>query len=251
MPRGLAFWIGTKIVAAGLCVAGYKLAAIALYLSFDPWFLWQILVPAAEGFGPIAARFSTKRREVWLTIDDGPDPLTTPRVLELLDHYKARATFFVIGENVRRHPELAVEIARRGHALANHTDTHPSATFWAAGSARIILEIDRCNSALESAGLKSAVYFRAPVGIKTLFIHPVLAERGMAFVAWSARGYDSVADESTATRRILGGLKPGAIVLLHEGRGDLSRVGVIERVLQGLDKAGFSTALPDRVCLIN
>jgi len=242
--------MGTKLAAAALFWTGHRWAAIPVYFSFDPWFLWQILIPTASGFGPIATRFRTLQREVWLTIDDGPDPLTTPRVLTLLDEYKARATFFVIGENVRRHPELAAEIARRGHTLANHTQTHPAASFWAAGPARIRREIDACNAALEAAGLPAASYFRAPVGIKTVFIHPVLARRGMDFIAWSARGYDSIVDKATATRWILQHLQPGAIVLLHEGRSDLSRIAVLEGVLKGISEAGFSTTIPERASLL-
>lgn len=250
LPRGVILWLGSKLMGLGLMLAGHSLLAILVYLSLDPWFLWQILRPTAGGFGRVAARFHTLKREIWLTIDDGPDPLTTPRVLKLLDDYNARATFFVIGENVRRHPELAAEIMRRGHTLANHTQTHPAASFWGAGPRRVALEIDGCNAALEGAGLPRASYFRAPVGIKTVFIHPALASRGMTLVAWSARGYDSVVAEQTATRRILRGLKPGAIVLLHEGRSDLSRVDVVERVLKGMRDAGFSTVIPDLNTLI-
>lgn len=242
---GLGCWLGTKVVAVALYLAGQVHAALWAYFFLDPWFLWQIIIPSAGGFGPITTRFKTTRREVWLTIDDGPDPITTPQVLALLDRYQARATFFVIGENIERHPQLANEMVRRGHTLANHTHTHPAASFWIAAPSRIRREIDRCNAALEAAGLPQARYFRAPVGIKTVFLHPVLAQRAMHLVAWSARGYDSVVEEATATQRILKELKPGAIVLLHEGRSDLSRVTVIERVLEGMTKAGFTAIIPD------
>src|SRR5690606_7457875 len=92
--------------------------------------------------------FPTDRRQVWLTIDDGPDPLTTPRVLDLLDAHRARATFFVIGQKAARHPSLIAEITRRGHTLGNHTHNHPLASYWIAGATRTGREIDACNAAL-------------------------------------------------------------------------------------------------------
>jgi peptidoglycan/xylan/chitin deacetylase (PgdA/CDA1 family) len=204
------------------------------------------MAPASSGFGPVVSRFRTNSREVWLTIDDGPDPLTTPQVLDLLERHHTSATFFVIGENVRRYPELAREIARRGHTLANHTDTHPAKSFWHAGFSRVAREIDRCNDTLQSTGVPTARYFRPPVGIKNVFIHSPLAKRGMDYVAWSARGFDSILSETTATRRILKALRPGAIVLLHDGNSDLSRVRVVERVLKGMSDVGFKAVIPNR-----
>lgn len=249
LPFGVGCWLATKFLAVGLYFSGHVYSALWSYFLLDPWFLWQILVPTAGGFGTVITRFQTNRREVWLTIDDGPDPATTPQVLALLDRHQVRATFFIVGENVERYPQLATEIVRRGHTLANHSHTHPSASFWAASPRRIRREIDRCNSALEAANLPHLAYFRSPVGIKTVFLHPILAQRAMRFIAWSARGYDSIAKEANATRRILKALKPGAIVLVHEGRSDLSRVAVIERVLEGMARAGFTAVIPDQTSL--
>lgn len=247
---GLKIWIAAKFIAAGLWALGCRGTAIAVYLVPDPWFFWQIVVPASRGFGPVASRFKTLRREVWLTIDDGPDPRTTPQVLDILDRYQARATFFVIGNNIRAHPGLAREIVNRGHTLANHTASHPAKSLWHAGAKRIGTEIDGCDEALRDAGVSATPYFRPPVGIKTPFLHRELARRGLTFVAWSARGFDSMLSEARATRRILASVKPGGIILTHEGNGDLSRVRVLEGVLQGLSSTGFTTVLPKREDLI-
>ena len=102
------------IVIASFKACGIALAAehhagagAILFFAPDPWVFLQFFLPSAQGFGPAITSFETERREVWLTIDDGPDPSSTPRVLDLLRKHGARATFFVIGEQVARHPELA------------------------------------------------------------------------------------------------------------------------------------------------
>lgn len=250
LSAGLWLWLGLKVVAAALFATRHTTAGLVAYFVWDPWLVWNILRPASRGFGPVVSSFLTAEREVWLTIDDGPDPLTTPRVLDLLDEYEARATFFVVGEQVYRHPELAREIARRGHELANHTASHPCGTFWSAGPRRVLAEIDGCNDAVSAAGLPRPRYFRPPVGIKTPFLHAQLHRRGMGLVAWSARGYDSLLSTDLAVRRIVAGIRPGAVVLLHDGHRDVGRVAVIERVLEHLKRTGYRAILPSRESLV-
>lgn len=248
LPIGLKIWLAAKAACVACCAAGHPRIGLAVYLAPDPWFLWQIIKPVSQGFGRVVSRFQTSRREVWLTIDDGPDPTTTPRVLDLLDRHQARATFFVIGENVRRYPALAAEIVRRGHRLANHTDTHPCNRLWRSGPKRTAQEIERCNQAFAEAGVSFDPYFRPPVGIKTPFMHRALHRRNMTLVAWSARGFDSVVNPDTAAQRILKATQPGAIILLHEG--NAQRVEVIERVLSGLAEAGLQATIPSSEQLI-
>jgi peptidoglycan-N-acetylglucosamine deacetylase len=247
---GLRLWLALKAVALGLAIARHPWAAALAYLILDPWFLWQIIVPSSNGFGPVVSRFATDKREVWLTIDDGPDPVTTPRLLDLLDEFGARATFFVIGQQVESHPELAREIARRGHTLANHTHSHPSWRLWRSGKTQILAEMDRCAAALTRLGVEAPPYFRLPVGIKNPWVHPALAERGLLLVAWAARGYDCISTEEKATQRITKDITPGAVVLLHEGGSDLKRVSVVRRVLEFLRANGYSTTLPASTDLI-
>lgn len=246
LTKGLTVWLAFKACAFALFAMGNVLGGVLAFFVWDPWLLWNILGPASRGFGPVASRFRTKEREVWLTIDDGPDPVTTPRILELLDAHSAKATFFTIGDQVNRHPALAAEIVRRGHQLANHSASHPCGSFWSAGPARLGREIDRCTDAIIQAGAPAPEFFRAPVGIKTPFLHPQLAKRGMLLLAWSARGYDSLLSTDLAVRRIVAGIEPGAIVLLHDGRNDIGRAAVVERVLDHLARTGFRAVIPPR-----
>jgi peptidoglycan/xylan/chitin deacetylase (PgdA/CDA1 family) len=203
--------------------------------------LFPTLVPNCQWWGPVATHFETREREVWLTIDDGPDPVQTPRILELLRDFDARATFFIIGERARKWPNELVAILAAGHEIANHTATHPSGTFWSLPPGRIAAEIDRC-----AAG---TAYFRAPAGMKNFFVHPALARRNLRLIGWTVRGFDTVSNDPEAVAaRIMRQTKPGAILLLHEGRRVESdpdfHPRCLERTLIALTNANFCCVLP-------
>ncbi len=241
-PIGVKIYVLCKIVAAGLWLAQMPYAALCFFFAPVPWFVWQMLVPTSRGFGPLVTCFTPHGPEVWLTIDDGPDPETTAPVLDLLDAHGAQATFFVVGEKVARHPELVLEILKRGHSLGNHSHSHPLGGLWLATPGWLCREIDRCAAALQSAGAATTL-FRPPVGLKSVFLNRRLAERGLHLVAWSARGYDSVANPATAVARIMKRVRPGAIILSHEGTPN--RVDVIRRVLGELRAHGYRCVIPE------
>jgi peptidoglycan-N-acetylglucosamine deacetylase len=255
-PRTFRLWLcGVPLVkAVGLVLffSGHPALAAVVFFSPAPWLVWQYLVPTSRGFGPAIRRFRTDRREVWLTIDDGPDPATTPRVLDLLEKHQALATFFLVGENAAAHPALVEEIVRRGHTLGNHTHTHPQTTYWCAGGARTGREIDRCSEAIRARTGSAPRWFRPPVGLKSLALHPALAARGLELVLWSARGYDTkTRSPAGAVRRILCGLKPGAIILAHESGPAVSqRLPVLALLLEKLREERFTCIVPQPAQLL-
>jgi peptidoglycan/xylan/chitin deacetylase (PgdA/CDA1 family) len=205
--------------------------------------VYPTLRPNCQWLGPVMTRFETAEREVWLTIDDGVDPDSTSRILDLLDRHGARATFFVTGLRVRKHPELAREILGRGHSIGNHSDAHPSGLFWCLPPAAIAREIDGCSSAIREATGTEPQLFRAPVGMKNPFVHPLLSARRLVLTGWTARGFDAVmTDRAAVVRRILRDVSPGAIVLVHEGA---RNVAVIEDVLGALTKDGYTCVVPE------
>ena len=107
--------------------------------------------PAAQrGDNDSALAVVPEARVVWLTIDDGPHPEDTPRLLEILAEYQARATFFFIGERAAQHPDLVRRVIESGHQIGNHTQHHRARTFWAAGPRRVRSEISLCSDTLES-----------------------------------------------------------------------------------------------------
>jgi peptidoglycan/xylan/chitin deacetylase (PgdA/CDA1 family) len=229
-------------LAAILLWRASPLLALALLMASHALVLYPTLRATSQWLGPVATSFSTDRREVWLTIDDGPST-ETPRVLDLLERFGARATFFIVGRHAEEHPAALAEIARRGHTIGNHSQTHPSGTFWALGPRRISEEIDRCSRTIQSLGAAPPRWFRPPVGMKNPFVHPAARRFGLPVVAWTARGFDAVArDRDKALERLLRDVRPGAIILAHEGRA--MNTALLEKLLTRLQSDGYSAVIP-------
>ena len=220
--------------------------ALALWLGPDLLLAYHVFAPQAQGLVRLHRRFVTARREVWLTIDDGPDPEDTPRILALLAEHGARATFFVIGKNVSEHPAVVRLIVAAGHEVAHHTYTHPLGMFWCATPAQVEWELDAGLEALKQAGVEP-IRFRPPAGIKNLWLAGAMRARGLIGVGWSARGLERWrGDAETVAARATRGLAPGAILLLHEGPRVPAAVRVegIRRVLERLRDQGYRCVVP-------
>ncbi|HZZ58997.1 MAG TPA: polysaccharide deacetylase family protein [Opitutaceae bacterium] len=223
-------------------------AAVGCFIAPDLALLYGILAPASQLLCPVVTSFRPQpgRPEVWLTIDDGPDPADTPQILDLLDRHGARATFFAIGRRAEEHPGLILEIARRGHQIGHHTHTHPQGTFWIAGPKRVRFELDRAAAALRAADPAPTV-FRPPVGIKNLFLRTELARRRMTCIGWTIRSGDCFArNPRRITERVLRELRPGAIVLVHEGPSVPSGVRVVflAELLAEISARGYACVIP-------
>lgn len=219
------------------------LAGIGVLALSHALLLYPTLRPNAQWLGPVVTRFATDRKEVWLTIDDGPTD-DTSAVLELFAKHDVKATFFVKGVLTERHPRLTRAIAGAGHSIANHSHTHPSGSFWCLLPGRIDAEIESCNRTLASITGITPRWFRAPVGHKNPAVHPALTRRGMRLIGWTARGFDAVVSDP---RQILAGilpkLAPGAIIVLHQGRGHSLRV--LEHVIVALKERGYAFVIPE------
>jgi peptidoglycan/xylan/chitin deacetylase (PgdA/CDA1 family) len=249
--RGIPAWL---LVDAAFKLAGLTLffagcgAGPSLLLAFAdaPLILHQVLAPAGWMFGRAVTSFATDRREVWLTIDDGPSPGSTPQLLELLGRHGARATFFLIGQNLARHPDLARALVGRGHAVGNHSFSHPSLTFWCAGPGRLAGEIDRVTAEFRRTGVAAGRWFRPPVGLRNPWLEGALRRRGLDLILWSARGFDGTGrDAHAAFARIAGRIRPGAILLAHEaGRNPLERLAFTTLLLEHLTREGYRCVIP-------
>jgi peptidoglycan/xylan/chitin deacetylase (PgdA/CDA1 family) len=204
--HGVALGIGVKFGWPWGLLGGTAIAATLC---------WAVLRPNCQWLGDVVWRRDVP--EILITLDDGPDPQDTPALLDLLDQHGRKAVFFMIGEKVAAYPELAREVVRRGHEIGNHTMSHPQASFWCAGPRRTRREIEECQRVIEEVTGARPKWFRAPVGHRNFFTHPVADELGLQVMAWSSRGYDAVEkDVNKALGRIQSQLTAGDIVLLHE-----------------------------------
>lgn len=178
------------------------------------------LWPRCQWLGPNWTRLpaaAAGRHEIALTIDDGPDPLVTPKVLDMLDRHAAQATFFCIGEKAARYPDLCREIVRRGHAVENHSQHHRH-HFALLGRTGFRHELQAAQDTLTRITGKPPLFFRAPAGFRNPFLDPVLARLDLRLASWSARGFDTrTSDVERVKHRLLRGLRAGAILLLHDG----------------------------------
>ncbi|MGI4846901.1 MAG: polysaccharide deacetylase family protein [Janthinobacterium lividum] len=185
------------------------------------------------------------RGDIALTIDDGPDALVTPMVLDLLALHGARATFFCIGKQAALHPALCREILARGHALENHSQSHRH-DFSLRGPGGMKREIETAQRTLHGITGEWPQFFRAPAGLRNPFLAPVLCQLGLRLASWTRRGFDTrCGDANTVNARLLRGLSAGDILLLHDGHGARTPQGVpvIVAALPGLLQAGKEAGL--------
>jgi peptidoglycan/xylan/chitin deacetylase (PgdA/CDA1 family)/GT2 family glycosyltransferase len=212
------------------------LVALGGYCTFAPW---------SNAFGKTYWEVATNRRVVALTFDDGPNAPFTGQVLDILRREGVRATFFLIGMNARRYPEIAERIVREGHVIGNHTDSHPAG--FALGPARNIRsEIDRAEVSIHSATGVYAHFFRPPQGIRSPWLMRILERDSLVTVTWDVAPGDW---EPFSAQRLaestIAHAHPGAIILLHDGL-NLSRnpnrsatVAALPTIIHRLREEGY------------
>lgn len=219
-------------------------AFVANHLLISLIGLW----PRSTWLGPNWNRLpaaAADRNEIALTIDDGPEPAVTLPVLDILDKYQVKATFFYIGNQAAQYPELCREIIQRGHAIENHSQHH-SVFFSMYGYQRMANEIMAGQATLQSITGIRPTFFRAPAGLRNPFLDPVLKKLGLLLASWSVRGFDTrVNDADKVKARLIKGLRAGAIVLLHDGNAarTAANEAVIVAVLPALLEAASAKGL--------
>jgi len=213
-------------------------ALVGLYV-----YAWS--VPTLQVFGRALLRGPARDGNVALTFDDGPSSPYTGQILDVLRERGVTATFFLCGGNVERHPEIARRIVAEGHTIGNHTYSHPfpyfrRRSFFAA-------EIDRTQDVIEKVTGQRPRIFRPPFGARWLGMYGVLAERNLPLINWSDTGYDWREGVDIAAET-LKHLRPGSIILLHDGKRvyppplvDRSgTVNALPAIIDGARRAGFT-----------
>lgn len=206
------------------------------------------LFPRSKLLGPNITRLpdeAARRGEVAITIDDGPEPVVTPQVLDILDRYRAKATFFCIGRRAEQYPELCHEIVRRGHAIENHSQSH----YWflsLLGPWRTYREVHQAQIKLSEICGVAPRFFRPTAGLRNLVLEPVLLQCNLRLCSWSKRGFDTrVDDADKVLNSLTRNLRGGDIFLLHDGHAAKNALGtpviidVLPRLLDALNKVNL------------
>jgi peptidoglycan/xylan/chitin deacetylase (PgdA/CDA1 family) len=232
------------VVMACLWASGHAGASCGVLALVTVLEAFVILSSSTRIFGPVITHLPAGSDGVLITIDDGPDPQTTPAMLDLLDAHAVKAVFFLIGEKARRWPELVREIQQHGHEIGNHTEHHPAGRFWCLGPGATWREIACCQETLREITGQEPGWFRAPAGHYQSFTHPALRCLNLRLMSWNCRGFDGIdPDVGRVLGRIAATVRPGGIILLHETRA--TSVDLLKQTLDVIRERGIKLASPD------
>jgi peptidoglycan-N-acetylglucosamine deacetylase len=177
---------------------------------------YQSMAPTGQWYGRAFTHLPRGTKQLALTYDDGPNDPHTQRLLETLAKHGVHATFFLVGRYVRQRPEIAREIEQAGHAIGNHTLTHPLLIFKSAGEIR--KELCDCQSAITDAIGKSCNLFRPPFGGRRPAVFRIARELGLQPIMWNITSYDWTAPPATEIeQRVSRQIRGGDVILLHDG----------------------------------
>jgi len=231
------------LIAAGAAYFVDPGLAVALLFFYIILCVLGCFFPQMNFLGPVVSRGQFGKMDVALTFDDGPSAVTTPKILDLLDHYQAKATFFVTGENAVKYPNLIYEIIRRGHSIGNHSLSHDPLVMLK-GYRTLYREVAKAQSILQNMGIHSRV-FRPPVGIVNPKLFPILSKLELLCVTFSCRAGDAGNFRVRGLAgRILKKVKINDIVLLHDRptrrpEDDAIFWPELEKILKGLADKGL------------
>jgi peptidoglycan/xylan/chitin deacetylase (PgdA/CDA1 family) len=247
--------LGSALVAGGTAAIGVPVPAWVLLASLLGLVAALVLGVTCQPSGIFAKPLisaHTQRREVALTFDDGPDPRTTPAILDALEAGGHRGTFFVIGARAAAHRQLLEEIAKRGHGLENHSFRHSYLTNLVAPK-RLAEDLRQTSALIQGATGRRPRWFRPPVGLLSPRVAEAARRAQLDLVAWTANARDGVPSRtvSAALARLERHLRPGAILVLHDGRvgGGTSPIAlsVLTAVLGRMDAMGLRSVSLDRL----
>lgn len=242
IPPAVAAGIAAMLLALALAVVRVEWAAVPLFI-FVVLCVAAAFHPASGFILPVVSRGRTGRSAVALTFDDGPDPATTPALLQLLDRHGVRGAFFVIGERAGQYGHLISAIVERGHDIGNHSYSHDP-FLMLRRTERLLREISSTQTLLRRFGI-SPLAFRPPVGIANPKLDQVLRKAGLYCVIFSCRAGDfGNRWIHGLAGKILKKVKADDIILLHDVR-PRSAGGVeawlheVDLILDGLKNKGL------------
>jgi len=207
---------------------------VMLYLLFNPRNQWLV-----------ANRSQVESGCVALSFDDGPDPVDTPKLLDLLREKNVKATFFVVGRRAEQHPDIVRRAWDEGHLIANHTWSHPP-LFCFLSPRRLRSEIERNSECIERICGMPTHYFRSPVGLRHPLLQRAIQKAGLEYISWRLRSCDTMIKNSASlARRILSKAANRDIILMHDclPKGAQAMLEILPGVIDELKKRGFEFVL--------
>lgn len=220
----------------------YYVLLFTIYIAIQ---VYGTLVVSASFFIPIKCAGSKQFPAVALTFDDGPLPLMTDKILDILKQYEAPATFFCIGSRITKHPEVLTKINAEGHLVGNHTFTHGK-FFDLQSATQMTNELQQTDAEIEKTiGLKPR-FFRPPYGVTNPNLAKAIRKGGYVTMGWSVRSLDTVSkDEDKLFNRVTDGLQAGDVILFHDYC-DIT-IRILPKVLDHIKKLGLKVVRLDEL----
>lgn len=188
--------------------------------------------------------FSVSEKSIYLTFDDGPIPEVTPWVIEQLSKVNAKATFFCIGDNVEKYPEIFKQLIREGHAIGNHTQHHVNG--WRTSNTSYIQNVDKAektfSNLIDSKKNSKPYLFRPPYGKITPFQIKRLTKLDYKIIMWDvlSADFDTTINSEKCLENVIKNTKKGSIVVFHDSLKAFEKLQfTLPKVLQHFNKLGY------------
>ncbi|MHA7057011.1 polysaccharide deacetylase family protein [Aquimarina sp. M1] len=246
-----------KIVNIISIIAGVLMISAVSFNKLPWWsllvlaFLWLLIT--AYGVTNIRSGYflrslsgnpGVKGKKIAITFDDGPD-VNTLKILKILDEYNVKGTFFCIGKQVEKHPEILKKIIDANHVIGNHTFSHDT-MIDLYSTDRFIEEIEDTDEIIRKISEKTPLLFRPPYGITNPKIARAVKKTGHAVIGWNKRSFDTtIPSEKVILKRVTKNLKSGDVILLHDTKS--ITVTVLEQLLLFLQRNNFTTVTIDEL----
>jgi len=232
---------------------------ISSYFTFVPWwsfvllgFTWFLITLCGSFFirwnYHLTSLHSNKKiaaQHIAITFDDGPHPEFTPKALELLKKYNAKATFFCIGMKVEKHPEILRRILKEGHLVGNHTYSH-SKSFGFFNTEKVVSELKKTVQIIKDLTGKEILLYRPAFAVTNPMIERAVKQLKVSPIGWNVRSLDTTArSEKMILNRVTGKVTKGDVILLHDT--SQKTISVLEQLLLFLQEKNLESVTVDRL----
>lgn len=200
--------------------------------------------------------FETKEKVVWLTFDDGPIPEITQWVLSELEKHHAKATFFCIGDNIRKNPKVFQQVIEKGHSIGNHTFNHLKG--WETDNATYIENVRLCAEQIQQPttnnrqpATSNQQLFRPPYGKIKRKQARVLRQAGYQIIMWDivSADFDASVSPKECLQNVLKNVRPGSIIVFHDSVKAWKNLEyALPKTLEFLSENGYRCEVPDQIC---